>query len=74
MAAGGREGKLDEWPVWYWTALEAAADLRYGALMCADDAKNAYLLSEFAACTGELFFSALCNIWAALPTLMQMHL
>jgi len=33
--------QLDEWPVWYWTALEAAAGLRYGALMCADDAKIA---------------------------------
>ncbi len=33
--------QLDEWPVWYWTALEAVAGLRYGALMCADDAKIA---------------------------------
>ena len=47
--------QLDEWPVWYWTALEAAAGLRYGALMCADDAKIAKLLSELAAYTGELF-------------------
>ena len=46
---------LDEWPVRYWTALEAAAGLRYGALMCADDAKDAYHLSAFAGCTGELY-------------------
>ena len=46
--------ELDEWPVRYWTVLEAAAGLRYGALMCADDAKDAYHLSAFAGCTGEL--------------------
>ena len=45
---------LDEWPVRYWTALEAAAGLRYVELMCADDAKDAYHLSAFAGCIGEL--------------------
>ncbi len=49
---------LDEWPVRFWTVLEAAAGLRYGALMCADDAKDAYHLSAFAGCTGELFAEA----------------
>lgn len=46
--------ELDEWPVRYWTVLEAAAGLSYGALMCADDAKDAYHLSAFAGCTGAL--------------------
>lgn len=45
---------LDEWPVRYWSVVEAAAGLRYGALMCADDAKDAYHLSAFAGCSGKL--------------------
>lgn len=46
--------ELDEWPVRYWTVLEAAAALRTCALLCADDAKDAYHLSAFAGCTGVL--------------------
>lgn len=54
MDARKSNKELDDWPVRYLTVLEAAAGLRYGALMCADDAKDAYHLSAFAGCTGEL--------------------
>gem|GEM_PF-2417476 len=54
MDARKSNTELDDWPVRYLTVLEAAAGLRYGALMCADDAKDAYHLSAFAGCTGEL--------------------
>ena len=37
--------ELDDWPERYLTVLEAAAGLHYGALMCADDAKDACLPS-----------------------------
>ena len=40
--------ELGHWPVRYWTVLETAASLRRYALMCADDAKDAYHLSAFA--------------------------
>jgi len=46
--------ELGDWPVRYWTVLETAASLRRYALMCADDAKDAYHLSAFAGCTGHL--------------------
>ena len=49
---------FDEWPVRFWTIQEAAAGLRYVALMCANDAKDAYYLSVFAGCTGELLSEA----------------